>query len=166
MDAPAAAPGPPRPSAGADAASRAAGAAAGPPSGPDPLASGPAAFGREARHPLAGGRRVADLVASVVLLVVLTAEAVVAGWAIVFLSLAFASCGAPGNSCNEALGGAVVYTAPVIVALVLVAALVTCVLRLVHRRLAWPFAVVGMAAVVAVFFGALLLVESAVSVGI
>ncbi len=58
----------------------------------------------EARHPLAGGRRVADVVASVVLLVVLALEAVVAGWAIVLLSLAFGSCNAPGNSCNVALG--------------------------------------------------------------
>ncbi|MFJ7286728.1 DUF6264 family protein [Curtobacterium sp. AB451] len=132
----------------------------------DPLGSGPAAFGREARHPLAGGRRVADVVATVVLLVVLAAESVVAGGGIVFLSLAFSSCGAPGNSCDETLGGAVVYAGPVLVALVLVAALVVCVLRLVRRRLSWPFALVGIAAVVAVFFGAMLLVDSAISHGI
>lgn len=132
----------------------------------DPLASGPAVFGREARHPLAGGRRVADLVASVGLLVLLAAESVVAGGGIVFLSLAFSSCGAPGNSCDETLGGAVVYVGPVLVALVLVATLVVCVLRLVRRRLSWPFALVGVAAVVAVFFGAMLLVDSAITHGI
>lgn len=132
----------------------------------DPLGSGPAAFGREARHPLAGGRRVADVVASVVLLTVLAAESVLAGAGIVFLSLGFTSCGAPGSRCDEALGGAVVYVGPVLVAVVLVAALLVCVLRLVRRRLTWPFALVGIAAVVAVFFGSLLLVDSAISHGV
>jgi len=132
----------------------------------DPLASGPVAFGREARHPLSGHRRVADLVASVALLVVLAAESVLAGGGIVFLSLAFSSCGAPGNSCDETLGGAVVYVGPVLVAVVLVATLVVCVLRLVRRKLTWPFALVGIAAVVAVFFGAILLVDSAITHGI
>jgi len=134
--------------------------------GPDPLGSGPAVFGREARHPLAGGRRVADVVATTALLVLLAAESVVAGGGIVFLSLAFTSCGAPGNTCDEALGGAVVYVGPVLVALVLVATLIVCVLRLVRRRLSWPFALVGIAAVVAVFFGAILLVDSAITHGI
>jgi uncharacterized membrane protein YhaH (DUF805 family) len=132
----------------------------------DPLGSGPAAFGREARHPLAGRRRVADVVATIALLVLLAAESVVAGGGIAFLSLAFSSCGAPGNSCDEAFGGAVVYAGPVLVALVLVATLVVCVMRLVRRRLSWPFALVGIAAVVAVFFGAILLVDSAITHGI
>ncbi|WP_420838826.1 DUF6264 family protein [Curtobacterium pusillum] len=132
----------------------------------DPLGSGPAAFGREARHPLAGGRRVVDVVATIALLVLLAAESVVAGGGIVFLSLAFSSCDVPGNTCNETLGGAVVHTGPVLVALVLVATLVVCVLRLVRRRLSWPFALVGIAAVVAVFFGAILLVDSAITHGI
>jgi hypothetical protein len=135
-------------------------------SGPDPLGSGPAAFGREARHPLAGGRRVADVVATTALLVLLAVESVAAGGGIVFLSLAFSSCGAPGNTCDETLGGAVVYVGPVLVALVLVATLVVCVLRLVRRMLSWPFALVGIAAVVAVFFGAILLVDSAITHGI
>lgn len=143
-----------------------AGAGSGVGSGPDPLGSGPAAFGREARHPLAGGRRVADVVATTALLVLLAAESVVAGGGIVFLSLAFNSCSAPGNSCDEALGGTVVYVGPVLVALVLVATLIVCVLRLVRRRLSWPFALVGIAAVVAVFFGAILLVDSAITHGI
>jgi len=91
---------------------------------------------------------------------------VVAGGGIVFLSLAFTSCGAPGNTCDEALGGTVVYVGPVLVALVLVATLIVCVLRLVRRRLSWPFALVGIAAVVAVFFGAILLVDSAITHGI
>ena len=134
--------------------------------GADPLGSGPAAFGREARHPLAGGRRVADVVATTALLVLLAAESVVAGGGIVFLSLAFSSCGVPGNSCDETLGGAVVYVGPVLVAVVLVATLVVCVLRLVRRKLTWPFALVGIAAVVAVFFGAILLVDSAITHGI
>ena len=138
----------------------------GPASSGDPLGSGPAAFGREARHPLAGGRRVADVVATTALLVLLAAESVVAGGGIVFLSLAFSSCGAPGNSCDETLGGAVVYVGPVLVAVVLVATLVVCVLRLVRRKLTWPFALVGIAAVVAVFFGAILLVDSAITHGI
>jgi len=136
------------------------------PTGPDPLGSGPAVFGREARHPLAGGRRVADVVATIALLVLLAAESVAAGGGIVFLSLAFSSCEAPGNTCDEAFGGGVVSVGPVLVALVLVATLVVCVLRLVHRRLTWPVALVGMAAVVAVFFGAVLLVDSAISHGI
>ena len=155
---------------GADAASSAASGpdplGSGPASGPDPLGSGPAAFGREARHPLAGRRRVVDVVATTALLVLLAAESVVAGGGIVFLSLAFGSCGAPGNTCDEAFGGAVVSVGPVLVALVLVATLVVCVLRLVRRKLTWPFALVGMAAVVAVFFGAILLVDSAITHGI
>lgn len=132
----------------------------------DPLGCGPATFGREARHPLAGGRRVADLVTTIALLVVLAAESVAAGAGIVFLSLAFGSCAAPGNTCDEAFGGAVVSVGPMIVAVVLVATLAACVLRLVHRRLSWPVVLVGMAGVVAVFSAAVLLVDSAISHGI
>ena len=134
--------------------------------GPDPLGSGPARFGREARHPLAGRARVADMVASIALLVVLTAEALAAGWGIKLMSLAFMSCAAPGNTCNVGLGDSAVTVGPILVAVVLVASIVVCVLRLVRRRLAWPFVLVGMAAVVAVFFGALLLVDSSVTHGI
>ena len=132
----------------------------------DPLASAPAAFGREARHPLAGGRRVADVVTTVVLLVLETLAAIVAGWAIVFLSFAFRSCDAPGNQCNEVLGGAVVYAGPVIVALLLIASIVVCVLRLVRRRLAWPVALVGLFAVVAVFAVSRVVVDASVTHGI
>lgn len=132
----------------------------------DPLGSGPAAFGREARHPLAGSRRVADLVATIALLALLAAESVAAGAGIVFLSLAFGSCAAPGNTCDEAFGGAVVSVGPVLVAVVLVATLVVCVLRLVHRKLSWPVVLVGMATEVAVFSAAVLLVDSAISHGI
>lgn len=151
---------------GSGRTARAAGPTSGAASGPDPLGSGPAAFGREARHPLAGRRRVVDVVATTALLVLLAAESVVAGGGIVFLSLAFGSCESPGNTCDEAFGGAVVSVGPVLVALVLVATLVVCVLRLVRRKLTWPFALVGMAAVVAVFFGAILLVDSAIAHGI
>ncbi|WP_420367277.1 hypothetical protein [Curtobacterium sp. L1-20] len=132
----------------------------------DPLGSGPPVFGREARHPLAGRRRVVDVVATVALLVLLAAESVAAGGGIVFLSLAFGSCAAPGNTCDQAFGGAVVAVGPVLVAVVLVATLVVCVLRLVRRKLTWPFALVGVAAVVAVFSGAVLLVDSAITHGV
>lgn len=121
---------------------------------------------REARHPLTGGRRVADVVATVVLLVALTLEAIVGAWAIVLLSLGFSSCNAPGNSCNAILGGAVVYVGPVLVALVVVGAIVWSLVRLVRRRMAWPIPVVGVTAVVAVFFACRLLVDAAVTRGI
>ncbi|MBT2500945.1 hypothetical protein [Curtobacterium sp. ISL-83] len=121
---------------------------------------------REARPPLVGGRRVADVVATVVLLVVTTGVAAAAVWGIRFLSLGFRSCAAPGNSCNETLGGAVVTGGPVIVALVLVAAVATCVLRIVRRRVAWPVALSGSAVIVAVFFAAVLLAHGSVTLGI
>ncbi|WP_372496100.1 DUF6264 family protein [Curtobacterium flaccumfaciens] len=133
---------------------------------PDPLGSGPSRFGREARHPLAGRSRVADVVASTALLVVLTVGALAAGWGIRLMSLAFVSCGAPGNTCNETLGDSVVVVGPIIVAAVLVATITVCVLRLVRRRLTWPVVLVGMAAIVAVFFASLLLVDSSVTHGI
>lgn len=133
---------------------------------PDPLGSAPSRFGREARHPLAGRSRVADLVASTALLVVLTVGALAAGWGIRLMSLAFVSCGAPGNTCNETLGDSVVVVGPIIVAAVLVATIAVCVLRLVRRRLTWPVVLVGMAAIVAVFFASLLLVDSSVTHGI
>lgn len=130
-----------------------------------PVGSAPAAV-REARHPVVGGRRVADVVATVVLLVALTLEAVVAGWAIVLLSLAFGSCDAPGNSCNAALGGAVVYAGPVLVGLVAVLAIAWAVFRVVRRRMAWPAPVVGITAIVVVFFACRLLADAAVTRGI
>lgn len=135
------------------------------------VASGPAGAsavrtGREARHPLAGGRRVADVVASVVLLVALVLEALVAGWAIVFLSLAFGSCTAPGNSCNATLGGAVVYVGPVLVGLVALIVVAWAVFRMVRRRMAWPVPLVGITAIVVVFFACRLLVDAAVTRGI
>ena len=37
------------------------------------------------------------------------------------MSLAFVSCAAPGNTCNETLGDSVVVVGPILVALVLVA---------------------------------------------
>ncbi|MGL3198194.1 MULTISPECIES: hypothetical protein [Curtobacterium] len=132
----------------------------------DGAGSSVAPTGREARHPLTGGRRVADVVASVVLLVGLALEAVVAGWAVVFLSLAFGSCNAPGNSCNAALGGAVVYVGPVLVGLVALVAIVWAVFRMARRRVAWPVPVVGITAIVVVFFACRLLVDAAVTRGI
>jgi hypothetical protein len=106
------------------------------------------------------------MVATTALLVLLAVESVVAGGGIAFLSLAFGSCEAPGNTCDAAFGSAVVTVGPVLVALVLVATVIVCVLRLVRRRLTWPFALVGIAAVVAVFLGAVLLVDSAITHGI
>ncbi|GGK96609.1 glucan phosphoethanolaminetransferase (alkaline phosphatase superfamily) [Curtobacterium luteum] len=134
--------------------------------GPDVAVVVGARTGREARHPLTGGRRVADVVATVVLLVALTLVAIVAAWAIVFLSLNFSSCSAPGNSCNAVLGGAVVYVGPVLVALVVVGAIVWSLVRLVRRRMAWAIPVVGITAVVVVFFACRLLVDAAVTRGI
>lgn len=122
--------------------------------------------GREARHTLQGRRHVVDVVATVVLLVLSAVESVAAVGGIVFLSMAFHSCSAPGNACDVGLGGAVVYAGPVVVALVFVTVTVACVLRLVRRRWAWPVALVGIAAQVVVFSGALLLVDSAVQHGV
>ncbi|WIE66590.1 hypothetical protein DEI99_006775 [Curtobacterium sp. MCLR17_036] len=133
--------------------------------GPDPVGSVPAAPGQEARHPLGGGRRVVDVVASTVLLAVLTLGSLVAAWGIVFMRLAFSSCAAPGNSCNEALGGTAVFIGPVLVALVAVVAIVVTVVRLVRRRWAWPVPLVAIVAVVAVFAVVQLLVGSSVTRG-
>ncbi|PZF56502.1 hypothetical protein DEJ23_10060 [Curtobacterium sp. MCSS17_008] len=125
----------------------------------------PATAGREARLGTHGRRRVADVVATVLLLVLLAVESVAAGGGIVFLSLAFHSCAAPGNTCDVGLGSAVAYVGPMLVALVLVVTLLGCTLRLVRRRLAWPVALLGIAAQVVVFSAALLLVDSAVRHG-
>jgi hypothetical protein len=138
----------------------------GAPAGDDAPSSARPVTGREARHPVLGARRVADMVATIALLAIATLVAVTAGWGIVFLSLAFHSCVAPGNRCDETLGGFVVYAGPVVVALILVLAVVFSVLRLVRRHLAWPIAAIGLVAIVAVFFAALLLVDSAVTHGI
>jgi hypothetical protein len=126
----------------------------------------PSTTGREARQPLVGGRRVADMIATITVLAIATAVALAVAWGIVFLSLGFHSCSAPGNRCDESLGGVVVYAGPVVVALIVALAVVVSVLRLVRRRMAWPVAVTGLVAVVAVFFAALLLVDSAVTLGI
>lgn len=139
--------------------------------GPDPggglLAAVPGPDrGDRTRHRMEGRRRVADLVGTTVLLVVLVVEAIVASWGIVFLSLAFASCSVPGNSCNVALGGAVVHLGPVVVGLVFVVTLVVAVSRIVRRRLAWPIPVVGVTAVVVVFFACRLLADAAVTLGV
>lgn len=131
-----------------------------------PRPAGGASRGREARRPLVGGRRVADLVTAIALLTITTAVAVAAGWGIVFLSLAFHSCSAPGNRCDVTLGGLVVYAGPVVVALVVVLAVLFAVVRMARRRLAWPIALAGLVAVVAVFSAALLLMGSAVTHGI
>lgn len=125
-----------------------------------------ASDGLEARRPLTGGRRVTDVVTTVTLLVVLAVAALVAGGGIVFLSLAFHSCAAPGNTCDQTLGGAVVYVGPVLVGLVFVVTLVGCTVRLVRRRWAWPVAMCGLAGVAVVFLAAVLLVDSAVTVGV
>ncbi|WP_139195310.1 hypothetical protein [Curtobacterium sp. MCBA15_001] len=106
------------------------------------------------------------MTATIVLLAIDAVVAVVAGWGIVFLSLGFQSCSVPGNRCDETLGGAVVYAGPVLVALALVLAVVFSVLRLVRRRLAWPIAVTGLVALVVVFSGALVLVDSAITRGV
>lgn len=106
------------------------------------------------------------MVATTALLLVLTLAALAAGWGIKLKSLAFLSCAAPGNSCNVGLGDSVVTVGPILLAVVLVASIVVCVMRLVRRRLAWPVVFVGLAAVVAVFFAALLLIESSVTRGI
>ncbi|KTR52272.1 hypothetical protein NS359_06955 [Curtobacterium oceanosedimentum] len=127
--------------------------------------SSPASSGREARLAARTPRHVVDVVATVLLLALLAVESVAAGGGIVFLSLAFHSCAAPGNTCDAGLGTGVVTVGPVLVALVLVGMVVGCVLRLVRRRLAWPLALVGIAAQVVVFFAALLLVDAAVQHG-
>ncbi len=145
---------------------------------PAPAASGPlgasasrapsassASSGREARVTARTPRHVVDVVATVLLLALLAVEAVAAGGGIVFLSMAFHSCAAPGTTCDAGLGTGVVTVGPVIVALVFVGTVVGCVLRLVRRRLAWPLALVGIAAMVVVFFAALLLVDAAVQHG-
>lgn len=125
----------------------------------------PVTASREARLVIHGHRRVADVVSTVLLLVLLVVESAAAGGGIVFLSMAFHSCAAPGNTCDLGLGSAVVSVGPVLVALVLVVTLLGCTLRLVRRRLAWPVALVGIAAQVVVFSAALLLVDSAVRHG-
>ncbi|PZE80202.1 hypothetical protein DEI91_14605 [Curtobacterium sp. MCBD17_032] len=121
---------------------------------------------REARTGRHRGRRVADVVTSVVLLVVGALAAVTAGWGIMLLALGFGSCDAPGNRCDEGLGAAVVTLGPVLVALVFLAAAVVCVLRLVRRRTAWPVALLGLGLVVVVFLVARLLVDGSVTIGI
>ncbi|RUQ09321.1 DUF6264 family protein [Curtobacterium sp. HSID17257] len=131
---------------------------------PAPSASS-ASSGREARGAARTPRHVVDVVATVLLLALLAVEAVAAGGGIVFLSMAFHSCAAPGTTCDAGLGTGVVTVGPVIVALVFVGTVVGCVLRLVRRRLAWPLALVGIAAMVVVFFAALLLVDAAVQHG-
>ena len=128
---------------------------------------GPAtAVGREAQAGLRGGRRVADVVASVALLLIGAVTTVVAGRGIQFMALSFGSCDAPGNRCDEGLGGTVVTLGPVLVAVVFLVTLVLCVLRLVRRRLTWPVALLGLGVVVAVFVVARLLAGGAVSIGI
>ncbi|PZF66685.1 hypothetical protein DEJ33_08250 [Curtobacterium sp. MCPF17_047] len=129
-------------------------------SGPDPVG------GREARPALRGGRRVADVVATVVLLLLGAVATVVASRGIQFMALSFGSCDAPGNRCDEGLGGTVVTLGPVVVALVFLVTLVLCVLRLVRRRLAWPVALLGLGVLVVVFVVARLLAGGAVSIGI
>jgi hypothetical protein len=126
----------------------------------------PDGSGREARTGLRGRRRVADVATSVVLLVVGALAALTAGWGIVLLSLGFRSCDAPGNRCDEGLGGAVVTLGPVLVALVFVVTVILCVLRLVRRRLAWPVALLGLGVLVVVFLVARLVVGGTVSVGL
>lgn len=128
--------------------------------------SEPARPSRPGSGPVVAGRRIADLVATIVLLAVGVVLALVAGWGIVFLSLRFQSCSVPGNQCDEALGGAVVYAGPVLVALVVVLAVVFSVFRLVRHRLAWPIALTGIVGVVAVFLGAVVLVDGAVTHGV
>jgi hypothetical protein len=132
--------------------------------GPDPLASGPPGLGREARHPLVGGRRVGDLVASVLLLALQLVVAFVAGWGAVFLAFAFDSCGAGagGRTCNTELGSVAILGAPILVGVLFVAAVIVTVLRLVRRRLSWPVPMIGTVLSVGVFFLALLAVRLAV----
>ena len=129
------------------------------------LSASSASSGREARGTAPTPRHVVDVVATVLLLALLAVEAVAAGGGIVFLSMAFHSCAAPGTTCDAGLGTGVVTVGPVVVALVFVGTVVWCVLRLVRRRLAWPLALVGIAAMVVVFFAALLLVDAAVQHG-
>jgi hypothetical protein len=125
-----------------------------------------AADGREARAGLHGARRVGDVVATVVLLVLGAVTALVAGRGIQLLALSFGSCSAPGNRCDEGLGSTVVAFGPVLVALVFLVSVVLCVLRLVRRRVAWPVAFLGLGVLVAVFVVARLVVGGAVSIGI
>lgn len=124
------------------------------------------AVGRAARPGLRGGRRVADVVATVVLLLLGAVTTVVAGRGIQFMALSFGSCDAPGNRCDEGLGSTVVTLGPVVVALVFLVTLVVCVLRLVRRRLSWPVALLGLGVLVLVFVVARLLVGGSVSIGI
>lgn len=146
-----------------DVSSGSVGTAAGARSGA--VAASPAPSGREARLAAHTHRHPADVVATVLLLVLLAVESVAAAGGIVFLSMAFHSCAAPGNTCDAGLGGGVVTVGPVLVVLVLVGTVVGCVLRLVRRRLASPLALVGIAAQVVVFSAALLLVDAAVQHG-
>ena len=132
---------------------------------PGPVATAAAWPGREARRTSRTHRRAADVVTTVLLLVLLAVESVAAAGGIVFLSMAFHSCAAPGNTCDAGLGGGVVTVGPVLVVLVFLGTVVGCVLRLVRRRFAWPLALVGIAAQVVVFLAALLLVDAAVQHG-
>ncbi|WP_420361842.1 DUF6264 family protein [Curtobacterium aetherium] len=126
----------------------------------------PAGHGREARGGLHGGRRVADVVATVVLLLVGALAATTAGWGIALLGLAFRSCGAPGNRCDEGLGSTVVTLGPVLVAVVFVVTVVLCVLRSVRRRTAWPVALLGLGVLAVVFLVARLVVGGTVTIGL
>ena len=124
------------------------------------------AVGREARPGLRGGRRVVDVVATVLLLLLGAVTTVVAGRGIQFMALSFGSCDAPGNRCDEGLGSTVVTLGPVVVALAFLVTLVVCMLRLVRRRLSWPVALLGLGVLVLVFIVARLLVGGSVSIGI
>jgi uncharacterized BrkB/YihY/UPF0761 family membrane protein len=131
-----------------------------------PASGSGSAVSREARPGLRGGRRVADVVATVVLLLLGAVTTVVASRGIQFMALSFGSCNAPGNRCDEGLGSTVVTLGPVVVALVFLVTLVLCVFRLVRRRLSWPVAFLGLGVLVLVFVVARLLAGGAVSIGI
>jgi hypothetical protein len=124
------------------------------------------AVGREARPGLRGGRRAADVVATVVLLVVGVLVAIIASYAVAFSALAFRSCATPGNRCDEAVGTVAVTVGPVAVGVVLLLAVVVSVVRMVRARLAWPVAFLGLGLVVGVAVVARLLASGAVTVGI
>ncbi|GAA1494967.1 DUF6264 family protein [Curtobacterium herbarum] len=134
------------------------------PSGP--AAASASAAGREARPGLRGGRRVADVVTTVVVLLLGAVTTIVAGRGIQFMALSFGSCNAPGNRCDEGLGSTVVTLGPVVVALVFLVTLVLCLFRLARRRLSWPVAFLGLGVLVLVFVVARLLAGEAVSIGI
>jgi hypothetical protein len=107
--------------------------------------------GLEARARLAGSARVADVVASVVLLIVLVLLAIGVGWAAVLMGIAFGDCN-PGQWCGVETSAvsALAATRYLLIAFVLLATAYTAV-RAARGLVTWPVPVFGIAAVLALF---------------